>query len=52
MMLSESVWLIEGGVINPVNIDKKSIEYKTSLVDKLIQYSIDFKYSFDIINQC
>lgn len=52
MMLSESVWLIEGDVINPVNIDKKSIEYKTSLVDKLIQYSIDFKYSFDIINQC
>lgn len=52
MMLSEQVWLIEAGVINPVNIDKKSIEYKTSLVDKLIQYSIDFKYSFDIINQC
>lgn len=52
MMLSEQVWLIEGGVINPVNIDKKSIEYKTHLVDKLIQYSIDFKYSFDIINQC
>lgn len=52
LMLSEQVWLIESGVINPVNIDKKSIEYKTSLVDKLIQYSIDFKYSFDIINQC
>ena len=52
LMLSESIWLIESGVINPVTIDKKSIEYKTSLVDKLIQYSIDFKYSFDIINQC
>jgi hypothetical protein len=52
MMLSETVWLIEGGVINPVSIDKKSMEYKTSLVDKLIQYSIDFKYAFDIINQC
>jgi len=52
MMLSESIWLIEGGVINPVSLDKKSIEYKTSLVDKLIQYSVDFKYSFDIINQC
>ena len=52
MMLSESVWLIENGIINPVSIDKKSIEYKTSLVDKLIQYSVDFKYAFDIINQC
>lgn len=52
MMLSETVWLIEDSIINPVSIDKKSMEYKTSLVDKLIQYSIDFKYAFDIINQC
>lgn len=52
MMLSESVWLIENGVINPVSIEKKSIEYKTALVDKLIQYTLDFKYAFDIINQC
>jgi hypothetical protein len=51
-MLSESIWLIENGTINPVVIDKKSIDYKTSLVDKLIQYTLDFKYSFDIINQC
>jgi hypothetical protein len=52
LMLSEQVWLIESGVINPVSLDKKTIEYKTSLVDKLIQYSLDFKYAFDIINQC
>lgn len=52
LMLSEQVWLIEGSEINPVSIDKKTIEYKTSLVDKLIQYSLDFKYAFDIINQC
>ena len=52
LMLSEHVWLIESGVVNPVNLDKKTIEYKTNLVDKLIQYSVDFKYAFDIINQC
>jgi hypothetical protein len=52
LMLSESVWLIEDNTINPVVIDKKTIDYKTSLVDKLIQYTLDFKYSFDIINQC
>ena len=52
LMLSEQVWLIEDGIINPVTLDKKSIEYKTKLVDKLIQYAVDFKYSFDIINQC
>lgn len=52
LLLSEQVWLIEDGIINPVTVDKKSIEYKTKLVDKLIQYVIDFKYSFDMINQC
>lgn len=52
LLLSEQVWLIENGVINPATLDKKSIEYKTGLVDKLIQYAVDFKYSFDIINQC
>jgi len=51
LMLSETVWLIENGVINPVTIDKKSIEYKNKLNDRLVQYSMDFKYAFDNINQ-
>ena len=51
LVYSETVWLIENGIINPVTLDKKSFDYKTSLVDKQIQYTIDFKYSFNAINQ-
>lgn len=50
MLLSEKKWFIEDGEILPVNLETKSVAYKTQLNDKLIQYSFNFKYSFDIIN--
>jgi hypothetical protein len=50
MLLSEKKWFIENGEILPVNLESKSVAYKTQLNDKLIQYSFNFKYSFDIIN--
>ena len=50
MLLSEKKWFIEDGEILPVNLESKSVAYKTQLNDKLIQYSFNFKYSFDIIN--
>jgi hypothetical protein len=50
MLLSEKIWFIEDGEILPVNLESKSVAYKTQLNDKLIQYSFNFKYSFDIIN--
>ena len=50
MILSEKKWFIEDGEILPVNLESKSVAYKTQLNDKLIQYSFNFKYSFDIIN--
>jgi hypothetical protein len=50
MLLSEKKWFIEDGQILPVNLESKSVAYKTQLNDKLIQYSFNFKYSFDIIN--
>ena len=50
MILSEKIWFIEDGEILPVNLESKSVAYKTQLNDKLIQYSFNFKYSFDIIN--
>jgi len=50
LMLSEQIYLQEGDSILPVNIDSKSFNYKTKLKDKLIQYSLDFIYSFKIIN--
>lgn len=51
MLYSEKKWFIENGIINPVNLESKSVAYKTELNDKLIQYTFNFKYSFDTINQ-
>ena len=50
LMLSEQVYLEQGATILPVNLNKKSFAYKTKLNDKLIQYSMDFEYSFKTIN--
>lgn len=50
LMLSEFIYLEENGVYLPVNLNKKSFEKKTKLTNKLIQYSMDFEYSFNIMN--
>lgn len=50
LMLSEFVYLQENGVTKPVNLLKKSFLKKTRLVDKLIQYSMEFEYSYNIMN--
>ena len=51
LMLSEFVYLENDGQYLPVNINKKSFERKTRLFDKLIQYTMDFEYSFNKLNQ-
>jgi hypothetical protein len=50
LMLSEFVYLEENGQVLPVNAVKTSFEKKTKLINKLIQYSMEFEYSFDILN--
>ena len=50
LMLSEFIYLEENGVTLPVNLIKKSFENKTKLNDKLIQYSMEFIYSFNVLN--
>jgi hypothetical protein len=50
LMLSEFVYLEENGQVLPVNITKNSFEKKTKLINKLIQYSMDFEYSFNLLN--
>lgn len=50
LMLSEFVYLEENGQVLPVNIVKKTFEKKTKLINKLIQYSMDFEYSFNLMN--
>ena len=54
LMLSEKVWVTNVNDTNvkvlPLNIKTSNITYKTSLNDRLVEYTIDFDNSFDTIN--
>ena len=57
LLLSEQVWLTRINPFNlsdsqvvPVNVRKSSMVKKTSLNDKLIDYTFEFDMSFDYIN--
>lgn len=50
LMLSEQVWLNLDGTVIPVNVNTSSVQYKTSLNDKLVAYTMDFEQSNDIIS--
>jgi len=50
LFLSEKVWIYYGGQTLAVNIESKIFEYKTSLTDSLINYTIDVSFAFDTIN--
>ncbi len=54
MMLSERVWVTniteDGEQVLPINVKTSDITYKTSLNDKLVEYTIEFDKSFDTIN--
>ena len=56
LLLSEYVWLsrtnkvTEADEVVPVKVKKSSIAFKTSVNDKLIEYTIEFEEAFDYIN--
>ena len=50
LLLSEKVWLELDGMTRPVNISTKTMNFKTQLTEKLIEYAIKFDFSNDIIN--
>ena len=50
LLLSEHVFLVNGGNQIPVVVETSSYEWKTRLIDKLINHEITFKYAFDVIN--
>lgn len=49
LLISDTVYLVQD-VLIPVNVDSSSLELKTRLNDKLINYAIDFGYAFNKIN--
>ena len=50
MLLSEQVWHFDGTNHIPLNITSSSLNYKTQKIDRLIQYEVEFDYSYNVIN--
>lgn len=50
LMMSEQSWITLDSNILPVNLTNSDITFKTSLNDKLINYTMEFEYAFDSIN--
>lgn len=49
LLMTEQSWLEDQNEINPVVIETKKITEKTSVNDRMIQYTINFRYAFDKI---
>ena len=50
LLLTEHAWIHENGVVTPVIPKTSSLEYKTSINDKVINYTVDFDYAFNEVN--
>ena len=50
MQLSEDAWIEINNEVIPINISDSSFSYKTSLNDKLIDYTVKIDFAFDTIN--
>jgi hypothetical protein len=50
LLLSEHIWLTKDGTTYPIAPKTKSLQKKTSVNDSLVQYTMEFEYAFDKIN--
>lgn len=50
LLLSERVWHFKDLIYTPLKLGSKSIEYKTRMKERLINYEIEFEYAFNEIN--
>jgi hypothetical protein len=50
LMLSEKVWVYDNGIKRPINVATSEMELRTHVNDKLINYTMEFEFSNDIIN--
>ena len=50
MLLSEQVWIYDGSSTLPINLKSNTLQFKKSVNDKLISYTVSFSYAFDKIN--
>lgn len=49
VMYSDSVYFYENNNLIPVKVTNSGLEFKTRVNDKLINYTIDFEYAYNII---
>ena len=50
LLLSEQVWLQQNGDYFPVNVTSSDVQFKTSVNDKLVNYTIDVEQANDLIS--
>ena len=50
LLLSEQVWAYIDNIVTPIDITTSQLTYKTSLNDRLINYTIGVDYAFGVIN--
>lgn len=50
IMLSKLVWVQIGTAVSPINVVTNSLEKKTQINNKLVNYSLDFEFAYDILN--
>jgi hypothetical protein len=50
LLQTEQCWILENSQTIPVVPRTSSLQFKTSLNDQLIQYTVEFDYAFDKIN--
>ena len=50
LMLSEQVWVYDGSEVKPIILNTDSLQFKKSVNDKLINYTMNFEYAYNKIN--
>ena len=50
LLLSEAVWIVVSNIPIPVTVRSSNLTFKTSLNDRLIDYTIEFEEAQDFIN--
>lgn len=50
MLLAEQVWIFDETNTLPINLKSNSLQFKKSVNDKLISYTLSFDYAYDKIN--
>ena len=50
LMLSEQVWAVISGSTYPMNVKTNTLTKKTRINDRLVNYSIEMEFAYDVIN--